>query len=320
VNAFVVNAYGDVTGSTNATMSAVTVYRKEGTTANNFDYNPKAFYFSTDTEVGFAAYSPVSTNVTKGLGEYGDANKIDYTVPVPDATNGTTQQEDLLAAYTDQTDLTGPSVSLAFKHALSRVYITAKNSLSSDVIITSIQLGNLYNSGTLDIDADAWGAAGAADINKGYTALPAALADYKILWTPSGAQTNAYNYALPASGIAVPAATSSATYIVSKEQGMLILPQTTALTYNAGDIAFNDATDFYVEIQYTVGNLSETIKVPFADLNGLAAAISTDKGLTFEFGRQYALNVTFSAAAAGHVEITFSVTVEDWNTPVVVVP
>jgi hypothetical protein len=308
VNAFVVNAYGDVTGATKATMLGTTVYRIEGSTSNVFDYNPKAFYYTEDASVGFSAYSPVSKLVTSGLKDTGSDNKITYTVPAPDATNGNTTQEDLLVAFTEQSDFKA-DVNLTFKHALSRVYVKAKNTMSENVIIESIKLVNLYNEGTLDIDDYQWAnTANVVNINKAPESSPSNKSEYKILWDHTGQQDNTYIYALPASGVAVPASSAQSIYVVSMEQGMLILPQTVVKT-SAG---FDESADFYLEVKYKVANINETAKIVFDDINGIA---SPDEGLTFEFGRQYALNITFNNQG-----IQFTVDVENWETPPVEVP
>ncbi|MDR0542724.1 MAG: fimbrillin family protein [Dysgonamonadaceae bacterium] len=333
VNAFVVNAYGDSTGvdhtgsggpNRKATMLGTTVYRLEGVTST-FDYNPKAFYYAEDDSVHFSAYSPVSKNIGSGLG-LGDTkheNKITYTVLPPDTLRGNTQQEDLLVAFTTKlkTDF-GTAVSLDFKHALSRVYVKATNLLSETAIIDTIRLVNLYDTGTLDIDDDTWAATTTTppvnpvdkpkSINESYynsiTAM-GDMSDYKILWTPSGSQDKTFTYALPASGVAVPGGGpgAAAVSVVSVEQGMLLLPQTVWK-----HSTFNDATDFYLEIHYKVANIEETTKFSFADVNAIGAAAAAEKGITFEFGRQYALNITFNNAG-----ISFSISVEAWDTPVI---
>jgi hypothetical protein len=316
VNAFVVNAYGDVSGANGiapptslATMDGVTVYRVEDNVSDIFDYNPKLYYHSKDTEVAFSAYSPISKSVNVGL--KGNANnEIDYTVAVPDKNNGNTTQEDLLVAYRLQSDLSGATpVSLLFKHALSRVYVKAINATPETVIIDSIKLVNLYNQGTLKIDQTSWNASTDVDIYETYKTI-STITDYKILWTPVGTQDKTYAYVLPASGVAVPAGTATRTFVVSKEQGMLILPQTTV---NAGDPATATGSDFYLEVSYRLSNISETIKIPF--VNQTAALLPSSYGLTFEFGRQYALNIDFTSVA-----IEFSVDVEAWDTPVIDVP
>ncbi|MDR2804702.1 MAG: fimbrillin family protein [Dysgonamonadaceae bacterium] len=311
VNAFVVNAYGDVTGIPTATppsvatMNGVTVYREENNTTDVFDYNPKLYYHSADSKVYFSAYSPISKSVNSGL-KNDPNNKIDYTVIVPDKTNGNTSQEDLLVAYTAQNDLSGTTkVTLNFKHALSRVYVKATNETPETVVIKELKLVNLYNRGELKIDATSWNVATNVDINEAYKTTIATVPDYKKLWTPTGSQNNSYQYVLPASGVAVPAGTKTRTFIVSKEQGMMILPQTTI-----SSSPFTEATDFYLEVKYKLSNIEETVKIPFKDLNNLSAT-----GLTFEFGRQYALNIDFK-----NVAIEFTVTVEDWNTPEVDLP
>ncbi|MDR0231179.1 MAG: fimbrillin family protein [Dysgonamonadaceae bacterium] len=313
VNAFVVNAYGDVTGAAGATLDAITVYRVEGTDANNFTYSPKAYFSANDTEVDFAAYSPVSTSITSGLGVSGITNEITYTVNAPNP-SGNTAQEDLLVAFTNQTDLTATTVPLNFKHALSRVYVTAVNTTNADAIITSLRLVNLYGRGTLAIN----------NLIENVYANPAAdFSDYVKLWVPAAPQNNAYAYVLPQSGVSVASGTTAATLVVSQEQGMLVLPQTTlndpAEAVNIANPAFGGAiSSFYVEVGYRLANAMEIIRIPFEDVNAITPT-AANEGLTFEFGRQYALNINF-AQQGNLVEINFSVTVEPWNVPAVIVP
>ncbi|MDR0508144.1 MAG: fimbrillin family protein [Dysgonamonadaceae bacterium] len=314
MNAFVVNAYGDVTGkgaNAKATMLATIVYRKEG---GGFDYNPKVFYFAGDSEVEFSAYSPVSPNITNGLGKTGTTNTITYTVREPEQTKGDNSQEDLLVAYTKQVKADfSKNVTLNFKHALSRVYVTAKNKTSETVIIDSIKLVNLYEEGTLDIDATGWsGATSEVNINKGYNTITSTSSfnEYKVLWTIPGQQKKSYTYVLPPSGVAVPASTVLPTYVVSKEQGMLILPQTTV---NENNNSIADPGDFYLEVSYRVSNITETAKIAFKDINNINPTAAKE-GLTFEFGRQYALNISFDDII--NQAISFDVKVEDWDTPV----
>ena len=301
VNAFVVNAYGNA--SVDPIMNAITVYRMEGT-STSFDYNPKAYFRTSDTYADFAAYSPVSKHITSGLKD-DDTNQIAYDIQVPDPT-GATAQEDLLVAYTHQTTLTGAPVSLGFRHALSRVYVTAVNTLSEDVIITSLKLVNLYRSGELEINAD---------IENAYESSVSVFSDYKVLWNPTGSQNNTFGYVLPQSGVSVASGTNTRTYVVSKEQGMLILPQT---TLNANDAKVpGGEDDFYLEVMYKLSNTTDIVKIPFEDITSLTP--DADQGLTFEFGRQYALNINFESTA-NLVEIKFSVTVEAWDEPVIEVP
>jgi hypothetical protein len=301
VNVFVVNAYGDVTGAASpavATMNGVTVYRVEHNTEDIFDYNPKLYYHSTDGTVYFSAYSPLSKSISQGLKD-NDANTIDYEVIKPDKDNGNTTQEDLLVAYTAQTDLSGTKVPLTFKHALSRVYVKATNKTPETVIIKGLKLGNLYENGSLKIDGTAWQSGTTVDINLPYKTTISAVTDYKVLWTTSAVQNGSYEYVLPLSGVAVPTSTGGErVFIVSKEQGMMVLPQTTV-----SSTPVDYTTDFYLEVTYKLSNIEETVKIPFSDLNNI-----TGEGLTFEFGRQYALNIDFE-----NKSISFTVTVEDWD-------
>jgi hypothetical protein len=92
---------------------------------------------------------------------------------------------------------------------------------------------------------------------------------------------------------------------------MLVLPQTTKNTGNDTKVDPNagDGTgDFYLRVAYQVSNYYDELKIPFSDLNGLAA------GLTFEMGRQYALTLSFAEnEAGGPVGVKFQLEVEDWD-------
>jgi hypothetical protein len=222
-------------------------------------------------------------------------------------------------------------VNLKFRHALSRVYVKAGNANEEAVVIKAISLNRLYSQGSLDLDGIGWSDdtplgtdAGKEEvsINEGYKATPPAPTGpnhYKVLWDFTGQQNTAsYHYVLPESGISVAAKTlvADAKYVVSKEQGMLILPQHTTgdgdgLVEGANgleeDDNVNDGDEFFVEVAYQISNVKDTIKATFADLNGIDG-----KGLTFEFGRQYALTLNFIGSA-----IKFEIDVEDWDEPII---
>jgi hypothetical protein len=319
VNAFVVNAqvhdnFDNILPVDGKMFDAQTVARIEGQ-ANAFDYNPKRYYPDPARYAYYSAYSPVSKNVNAGF-KGGTSNEIMYTVPAPDGVYGNTTQEDLLVAYTAVEGKVQPAgvapisragfdspVLLKFRHALSRVFVKASNSNGENVVIKKLSLNNLYSRGTLDIDDTNWNDGSLEDvsINEGYKSV-SYTTDYKVLWKPVGDQDQSYEYVLPNSGISVAAGTANTPMdVVSKEQGMLILPQTTK---NANADAVADTGDFYVEVTYSVSNIvDKTVKAAFKDINDLAAGF-----LTFEFGKQYALVIDFSGAA-----ITFSISVEDWN-------
>jgi hypothetical protein len=331
INAFVVNAqaYGDsdnngtpdtdpLPADAGKLFTSQTVARLEGT-ANAFDYSPKRYYPDAAAFAYYSAYSPVTGNVNKGfntdLTAYPDyINTITYFVPAPDI-NGNTTQEDLLVAYTPVEGAIQPSggkpvhrggfespVQLTFKHALSRVFVKASNKNKEPVVITGLILHNLYSTGELKIDGDTWGSAnGTADINDNYKAITTA-ADYKVLWNSDGYDQNkSYEYVLLKTGVSVPAGTEDPVDVVGKDQGMLVLPQTTK---NADGDAEPTGDDFYVEVIYSISNVREKkVRAAFTDLNG-----KPDTGLTFEMGRQYALTLEFTDAA-----VEFDISVESWE-------
>lgn len=319
VNAFVVNAKDqrDAVDFPDAVIfDAQTVYRVEGQ-ANVFDYNPKKYYPNESSEAVYTAYSPVSKNILAGF-KGSTENKITYNVLPPDGVYGTTQQEDLLVAYTKvmgEKQATGAtpvdrkgfnnSVALNFKHALSRVYVKAANKNVEPVTITDISLNNLYNIGVLDLDDTKWNDADEVDINEPYNDQLSIddIDEYKVLWNFDGQeQTASYEYVLPASGITVAANTAnSPRMVVSREQGMMILPQ---FAKNANNDAEVNDGDFYLEVSYKLSNITNTVKATFNDILNISGA----GGFTFEFGKQYALGIEFDGVA-----VRFEITVEPWN-------
>jgi hypothetical protein len=237
-------------------------------------------------------------------------NIIVYTVPSPakgDLTGDVdvAPQEDLLVAHTHKDDLSG-AVILQFRHALSRVSVKAVNLTDQPVHIHSLSLHNLCISGTLDIDRDVWKTSGngIADINEDYIVPAATHADYKILWDTDGQPGKALAWQLAGSGVMVPKG-GSTVQVTADDQSLLVLPPTTR---NKNNDAIVDNGDFYLEVAYTVGNITETIQAPFADINNRAQTPGKDEGLTFEMGRQYALTLVFTAET-----LTFDVSVDDWG-------
>jgi hypothetical protein len=329
INAFVVNAqvHGEngsiLSGDAGKLFSSQTVARLEGT-ANAFDYSPKRYYPDAAAFAYYSAYSPVTGKVGGFMGR--TDNTITYTVPKPDI-DGNTTQEDLLVAYTKvKGGVQDPggkpvsrgefenAVSLNFKHALSRVFVRASNKNKEPVVITGLILHNLYSSGMLKIDGDTWkeAADGTADINEDYIKkedIASADDPYKVLWTDF-ADLTSYEYVLLPTGVSVPAETdklgTDAKYVsvVGKDQGMLVLPQTTVNTNNDAEITPDEVnTDFYVEVIYSINNAKYQKRyAAFTDLNDLAG------GLTFEMGRQYALTLEFSDKA-----VEFKISVEGWE-------
>lgn len=309
INAFVVNAQAadDVPAAERTVFDAVTVSRKEGA-ANSFDYAPKRYYPDAATKVAFSAYSPVSKHI--GAGFAGNStNAVSYTVPAP-LPSGSASQEDLLVAHTvTERQANGQfpaAVALQFRHALARIYVKAANSLTEPVRVTGLALHNLYTQGTLDVDADTWGASG-VDINEGYQAVGSGddTGKYKVLWQPAGSRNGRYDYTLPEANATVPARSFEPVMLMSKEQGMMVLPQT---TLNQGGATAVDDGDFYLSVAFQVSNYDDELRIPFSDLAGLGG------GLTFEMGRTYALTLSF-AESDGLINVRFQIEVEGWDNP-----
>jgi hypothetical protein len=306
INAFVVNAQVHdkndypLPDDADKLFSSQTVARQEGQ-FNAFDYNPKRYYPDAAEKAYYSAYSPVTGNVGGFNGS--PDNTITYRVPAP-SDKGDTTQEDLLVAYTpvigkavtldaapSSRDGFDTPVSLNFKHALSRVFVKASNKNLEPVVITGLILHNLYNEGMLKIDG----------------AINEEAADYKVLWERTDRESEkltSYPYVLLPTGVSVPAGTEdNPVYVVGKDQGMLVLPQTTVNSNNDAEIDDTEvSTDFYVEVTYRLSNIQRTVRAAFTDINKLA------QGLTFEMGRQYALTLGFSDAA-----VEFDISVEPWE-------
>ncbi|MDR1883033.1 MAG: fimbrillin family protein, partial [Prevotella sp.] len=290
IQSFVVSANhgGDWTVADDYLLSAVTVYREGGIgdpdATAKWTYSPQA-YFPTDKSsfVDFLAYSPaVSKNVTAGLKDAVDADQtITYKVPKPLAT-GATAQEDFLVAYQRVTGSADPGyggpVNLQFRHALSRVLVAAGSSLTEPVVITGLVLRNLHTTGDLPMNSAS------------------------TVWTPDPAKLDNYSYVLPDAGVSVTrypvnqAFPSPLPLVTSYEQGMFVLPQLTAGTLNdaeTAETAVENSNEFGLELHYTIGDLvKEPYYIQFADLNKVA-----DKGVTFEAGKQYVLNLTFGSGS-----------------------
>jgi hypothetical protein len=321
INAFVINGYVDQVDtdrkSGRTLFERTTVSREIGSGANVFSYSPAVYYPKGAEEAWFSAFSPVSSRISASDFATGDPmspsdNRITYTVPSP--ARGTlagnvdvAPQEDLLVAHTHKDALSG-AVILQFRHALARVAVKAYNLIDQPVRIHALSLHNLYTTGTLDIDADTWpdnAANGAIDVNETRSnAAPAEHAGYKTLWDVAGQTRKSLAWQLAESGLMVPVG-GNAVQVTADDQALLVLPQTTQNIDN-DDVAQDG--DFFLEVAYTVGNISETIQVPFTDVYKLAPA--SNEGVTFEMGRQYLIGVIITATG-----LRFSLDVQSWDEP-----
>ena len=273
--------YGNDDQAVSNIFAGTTVARQPGS-GDVFDYNPKKYYSPNATAAKFAAYSPVSKKISAPAFVFGTGLVFNYEVVTPDNTGNTTQ-EDLLVAGTsvDVSSLTPPTyVQFDFKHALSRIFVKAANNLNETVIIKNLKLKNLNSTGKIT------GAPGAT---------------WTWSWGTLGVKKD-YGYVLAPTGVAVKAGLSLATLVTSMEQGMLILPQETE---NAADDA--SAGDFALEVEYNIANVTDVAYVYLPD------------GYEFEMGKQYAITIDFSSLD-NLIEIDFTITVSDFETPIIDLP
>jgi hypothetical protein len=279
VNAFAVYGedYEGNTAANAALFNGVSVVRQVGS-GDIFDYNPKRLYTQNADTAHFYAYSPISKFVTGGTMAGLSTFSFDYENQLPDATGNATQ-EDLLYAFKGVKTSVN-AVALNFRHALSRIFVTATNTSPVDVYVDALTLKNLYNAGTFT--------------------FPLAPTD-TIGWTPSGNRVD-LPYILADSRVVVKEGTTSASLVTSKEQGMMIIPQVTANTTSTQTtLATND---FALEVRYDMGNLKNQV-----------AYILLKNDFGFQPNHQYQINIAFTGTA-----ITFTVTVTDFTDDLVQYP
>ena len=288
VDAFVVFGIDGLASSN--IFKGVTVARQVD---GSFDYNPRKYYSIGAADANFFAYSPASAvlNITPtslDTASLSTSAGFKYEVTRPDAT-GLTGQVDLLVAATSIADVpivTG-TVDFVFKHALSRIFVKATNSLTENVVITGLSLLNLKSVGLLT--------------GTPVTAIAPPGAPW-VTWTWS-VQTAPvtpippYEYVLANSGVAVKPNLSTATLVTSMEQGMMVLPQATVNT-----TPNNHASgDFALEVTYDIANLI-----------GNKTYIYLTDGYAFEAGIQYAITIAFGGTGSP-IEIDFTIDVSPFT-------
>jgi len=254
VDAFVVYGNDD---KTLTMFNGVTVARQIVTGAPaGFSYAPTRYYDVTATVAAFVAYSPASTvfNAVSAANVLGALSTFTYTVPAPVA-NGNTSQIDLLFAVEGSVDPTaGSAVQLDFTHALSRVFVAAKNTTDDPVTIKKLTLKGLCSQGTITV--------------------PAGAASWS--WGGQTNTTTLYEYVLAPTGVIVPGDGASAAYklVTSMEQGMMILPQDLTAACK-------------LEVVYEFANLATQTKE--FDISSNTSSITE-----FVENNQYSINLEFT--------------------------
>ena len=291
VDAFVVYGTDDVHNSTAKPnlpfliFDGVTVARDIRQSGDIFTYAPTKYYDVGATEAAFVAFSPVSakfdhakTDITNFM-TGSNTIEFEYTVPRPGEHGpGLTAQEDLLIAkaVVTGTPISSSTVHLKFEHALSRIFVTAINKTADPVIIKSLTLKNLENTGTLTFNADA---------------------GYNWSWAPaSSSSLRDYEYILADSGVVVTPALleTKPMFVTTMEQGMMVLPQRTANTALLNEF---DTDDFALEVVYT-----------FANHGTQTRHILLQDGYRFNEKSQYTINIEFIGTS-----IDFTIEVDDFG-------
>jgi len=300
IDAFVVYAAetNDWSGQTTNQFffNGVTVSRKVGT--NDFDYSPKRYYSENPAIAFFLAYSPVSSNFSindftfSNIVEYRQRETYSYTVPVPNNSGNTTQEDLLIAHYRG----TSTPIHFNFTHALSRIFVSATNSTESPVTIHSLTLKNFVSKGTLNTNV-----------------FRGSGSPIHTIWTPEAEYIADYPYILAPTGVAVPEGLLTPTLVTSMEQGMMVLPQPVRNLNN--DNTFNDrsltyAGDTALEVEYTFAGQRLTSYI-LLNTDYYPNGWTSPLPFEFEYNKQYVINIGFTGQA-----IDFTISVSAFEDPI----
>ena len=239
----------------------VTVARQVG---GGFSYAPTRYYDDAAAVAAFAAYSPASANFSavSASDVLGSPSTFANFVVVAPTADGNTSQIDLLFATANVLSPSAAPVPLAFTHALSRVFVAAKNTTADPVTIKKLTLKKMISEGTISVPA------GAASWNWTYPSIPV---------------RDDYEYVLAPTGVVVPGSTALHTLVTSMEQGMMILPQTL------------DAS-CVLEVEYEFANLAPQTKqfnIAGNTSSVAAFAINSQYSINIEFtGTAVSFNIT----------------------------
>lgn len=274
-------------------MTDVSVARRGAT---SWVYGPVKFWptgpdGTTLPDIHFFAYSPAgSRNMVGSMTHPGSPSQtalIQYTVPL-------TQEDipvDFLVAATTVAGVVPPAayptVSLTFKHALSRVTFSAKNTApDARFVIKGIQLVNLAQTGTISLKTNSIG------------------------WSSTvSSQDQKYVASFPKAGVFVPynaavdSDPTSYTSLTSFNEGLVVLPQTvsagttTPVTRpSSGAISVGSNTGAYVAVSYDVYD-GASATVPFiSETKYFPLAIQLDMATEY--------NLLFKLVAGGTVSFT----------------
>ena len=283
VDAFVVYGNDNANAGTKMLFENVTAALDLG--RSSYAYSPLRYYNKGADNARFFAFSPVTAKPAKvkptadfmTTATGAEMLSFEYTVPKP-LNDGKTSQIDLLVASVNVTP-SASAVTLSFQHALARIFVSANNSAVNPVIISSLTLKNLHETGRFAL------ATGASIPN-----------NLEWNWTTIGVKTN-YAYVLAEAGVVVPDKNNGGLLpkrITSMEQGMMVMPQ---VTQNDGDDETPKAGDFYLEVEYNI----------VGSTPGVAQFLLED-GFEFEAGKQYTIQLHFSGT-----EVKFDIEVADFE-------
>lgn len=229
-------------------------------------YSPKKYWPTNGDVVNFYAFAPYSSAVENTLVADGASAKFSYTVPNNQSVSNTAV--DLLVAKVIGAT-TGP-VAFQFTHALSAATFSAKNSnpIGSELVytISKIEITTLKNNGTYNYAAGTWTASGANVV---------------------------YVAGLPASGVAVQPDPNSTVKLLSDNDLMMMLPQTSdaatkvLVTYSLKD---GEGKSIYTDKVKELSFASQTL------------APGTRYNFTFSFDVSNA--ITFTVDVAGWTDTT----------------
>jgi hypothetical protein len=266
---------------------------------DDWTYSPKQLW-PDNGSIDFIAYSPngasgVAANYSNAAYGSGDLT-ISYTVPGRDA------QEDLLVAYRTGVNCAVPEmVSLTFRHALSRIQLKARPSVpSASYTVSGVSFLNLKDEGKLALNTD--------EIEDGFSYDDLAGGhDTRVFWGNNGTDGNNTDdadvtYTFGESDLTATAVAAGTAYtdLISGDQALLVLPQSTLLGDRIPVADFGNDVDpadgkFYIKITYASTETPDDKKVRYYAVREPLDP-SQNLPLTFEIGRNYTFVVDLSGS------------------------
>ena len=299
LTSFVVSAFN----GTDTHMDKVEFTKAEG---SNFYTSASSYYWpDEDATLSFIAYAPNETNFTGSVTLTSSEQKLKgYTLD----TDISNQKDIIYASATGKKSTNETSgVALAFKHAVARIGLSAKNSGQYVYKVAGVKLGNIVSSGDFDFKAEKW--------------------------TPS---SNKESYKKEFTGSPVTLSADKKSLIGTNDYPMVIPSKLTA--WNPKSDPTNNTKGAYLAVLVNISNAAGKVLFPkdgsATEYGWVAVPINTEWNASTIYN--YTLDFTDGAGLIDPVDpvpggpepgepvfgdpIKFTVTVTDWTTGDVIEP